>query len=211
MSNEQEQTWGEQPAAPRQPQQTQQTQPTQGTAPPASSEQPWGGEPPATPAQRPRWSGRKTAAAIGIAVVIAAGGGAAIWAATSNDSGTAANQGGPGGFGGPGGGRFNGMGALDSALHGEFVIADGTTELLQTGKVTDVSATSIGLTSTDGYAKTYTIGSATLMDTGVKTGDQVTVIAKKSDNTALSVVDRANLPQGGGVGRRGQIPAPATP
>jgi hypothetical protein len=215
MSNEQEQPWGAQPAEQGQAWGEQPAAPEQArsTEPPAPAEQTWGSQPaPAAPPQRPRWSGRKTAAAIGIAVVIAGGGGAAIWAATSNDSSATPGQGGPGGFGGPGGGRFNAMGSLDSALHGEFVIADGTTELLQTGKVTDVSATSIGLASTDGYTKSYTIDSATLMDTGVKTGDQVTVIAKKSDNTAVSVVDRANLPQGGaGVGRRGQAPAPATP
>jgi len=144
-------------------------------------------------------------------VVIAAGGGAAIWAATSNDSGT--GQRGPGGMGGPGGpgggpdgGRFPGMGTLDSALHGEFVIADGTTELLQNGKVTEVSATSITLSSTDNYMKTYTINSSTLMGNNVNTGDQVTVIAKQSDNVAVSVADRANLPQDG---RRGQPPTPA--
>jgi hypothetical protein len=203
MSNEQERAWGEPTTAPEQ---------TRVAEPPAVAEQTWGSEPaPTSPAARSRWSGRKTAAAVGIAVVIAAGGGAAIWAATSNGSGTTPGQGGPGGLGGPGGGRFNAMGALDSALHGEFVIADGTTELLQTGKVTAVSATSIGLTSTDGYTTSYTIDSATLMDTGVKTGDQATVIAKKSDNTALSVVDRTNLPQGGGAGRRGQVPPPAAP
>jgi hypothetical protein len=169
-------------------------------------EQTWGSEPPATAqTPRPRWSARKTAAAVGIAVVIAAGGGAAIWAATANDSGTGQRgMGGPGG--GPDGGRFLGMGGLDSALHGEFVIADGTTELLQTGKVTEVSAASIGISSTDGYTKSYTIDSSTLLDTGVKTGDQVTVIAKKSDNVAVSVIDRTNLPQDG---RRAQPPTQA--
>jgi len=181
----------------------------------STEQQPWGSEPPAPPAApetpeqpRPRWSGRKTAAAVGIAVVIAAGGGAAIWAATANDTGT--TQGGPGGAGGPGGGRFLGMGGLDVALHGEFVIADGTTEVLQTGKVTQVSATSIDVTSTDGYAKSYAINSSTVKDASVKTGADVTVIAKKSDNVAVSVVDRAALPPGG-AGRRGQVPPTATP
>ena len=180
----------------------------------STEQQPWGSEPPAPPAApetpeqpRPRWSGRKTAAAVGIAVVIAAGGGAAIWAATANDTGT--TQGGPGGAGGPGG-RFLGMGGLDAALHGEFVIADGTTEVLQTGKVTQVSATSIDVTSTDGYAKSYAINSSTVKDASVKTGADVTVIAKKSDNVAVSVVDRAALPPGG-AGRRGQVPPTATP
>jgi hypothetical protein len=179
-----------------------------------STEQPqpaWGADPPEAPTQapRPRWSGRKTAAAAGIAVVIAAGGGAAIWAATANDGGTTP-RGPGGGQGGPGDGRFLGMGGLDSALHGEFVMADGTTELLQTGKVTQVSATSIDLASTDGYTKSYTINSATLSDAGVKTGDQVTVIAKKSDNAAISVVDRTTTPQDG-RGQRGQQPPASAP
>jgi hypothetical protein len=182
----------------------------------STEQQPWGSEPPTTPAPpgtpeqpRPRWSGRKTAAAVGIAVVIAAGGGAAIWAATANDTGsTPAGPG--GGAGGPGAGRFQGAGALDTALHGEFIIADGTTELLQTGKVTQISAASIDVTSTDGYAKSYTIDSATVKNASVKAGTEVTVVAKKSDNVALSVVDRSALPQGG-AGRRGQVPPPATP
>jgi hypothetical protein len=187
-----------------------------------STEQPWGAPAEPGPAQKPapRWSGTKTAAAVGIAVAIAAGGGAAIWAATSNDSGTARGPG--GGFGGPGGqgggpgfappdgpgfGRGGGPGLIAGALHGEFVIADGSTDLLQTGKVTAVSATSIDLTSTDGYAKKYTINSATVIDNGrsqvsdIKTGDEVTVIAKKTDASALSLTDRAVLPQPGRPGR----------
>jgi hypothetical protein len=184
-----------------------------------STEQPWGA--PAEPGQKakpaPRWSGGRTAAAVGIAVVIAAGGGAAIWAATSNDSGNArgpgGGQGGPGfgpGFAPPDGAGFDrggGLGAITDALHGEFVIADGSTDLLQTGKVTAISATSIDLTSTDGYAKKYTINSSTLIDGGrgqagdVKAGDQVTVIAKKADASALSLTDRSTRPQQGRPGR----------
>jgi hypothetical protein len=166
-----------------------------------STEQPWGSEPALVPTHpRPRWSGRKTLAAVGIAVVIAAGGGAAIWAATAHDTDQRPGYGGPGMPGGPGGsgdGRFPALGALDNALHGEFVIADGSTELLQTGKVTQVSATSIDVTSTDGYAHSYTINNATRSTPNLKTGDQVTVIAKKSDNTALTVLNRTNVPPDG--------------
>lgn len=175
-----------------------------------NTEQPWGGEP--TPTQaRSRWSGRKTLAAVGIAVAIAAGGGAAIWAATANDAGTSQHPGG-GGPGGPGGhgGRGMGMGVLDSALHGEFVIADGSTELLQTGKVTQVSATSIDVTSTDGYAHSYTINSSTRSGSDIKTGDEVTVIAKKSDNAALTIVDRTNLPPDGRARPKTTTSAPPT-
>jgi hypothetical protein len=123
--------------------------------------------------------------------------------------------GGPGGEGGPGfgpgfappDGRGGGLGAINDALHGEFVIADGSTDLLQTGKVTAISATSIDLTSTDGFAKKYTINSSTVIDNGrgqvsdIKTGDQVTVIAKKTDASALSLMDRSVQPQQGRPGR----------
>ncbi len=112
----------------------------------------WGDPAPTEAAQaRKPWSGKKTAIAAGIAVVIAAGGGVAIWAGTSAGT-TAAQQGGPGGFGGPGGqfggpgGFGGGMAALREALHGDFVVTDAnggyTTERLQTGDVTELSATS---------------------------------------------------------------------
>lgn len=178
----------------------------------STEQEPRWGEP--TPTQpRPRWSGRKTLAAVAIAVVISAGGGAAIWAATANEAGTSQHPGGPyGGPGGPGGpgpgGRF-GIGALDSALHGEFVIADGTTQLLQTGKVTQVSDTSIDVTSSDGYAHSYTINSSTRKVTDIKTGDEVTVIARKNDNAALTIVNRSNLPKDGRG--RPDRPQPSTP
>ena len=88
---------------------------------------------------------------------------------------------------------------LAGALHGEFVIADGSTELLQTGKITQVSASSLAVLSTDGYAKTYTIDAATVIGNGqasnLKTGDQVTVIAK-SEGTAVAVEDRSAMGQG---------------
>ncbi|NBH11077.1 hypothetical protein GTY80_48565, partial [Amycolatopsis sp. SID8362] len=70
------------------------TTPPQGEPAPAN----WGDPAPAAP--KKGWSGKKTAIAAGIAVVIAAGGGAAIWAGTSSAGDTAQ---GPGGFGGPGG------------------------------------------------------------------------------------------------------------
>ncbi|HEV8559437.1 MAG TPA: hypothetical protein VGR06_24105 [Actinophytocola sp.] len=197
---------------------------------PSTPEQPWGAEQPVPP-QRPKWSGRKTAAAVAIAVVIAGGGGAAIWAATANDSGNRPG-GGPGGpgfgrYGGPGfgqdggpdgGGQMRDLGpaALADALHGEFVLADGSTDLLQTGKVTAISATSISVTSTDGYAKTYVINGSTRIDNGpnstdsIKTGDEVTVIAKQTDLSAITVTDRATMTQRvpGQPGQPGQPPQP---
>jgi hypothetical protein len=151
---------------------------------------------------------------VAIAVVIAGGGGAAIWAATANDSGNRPG----GGFGPDGGGQMRDFGpaALADALHGEFVLADGSTDLLQTGKVTAISATSISVTSTDGYAKTYVINGSTRIDNGpnstdsIKTGDEVTVIAKQADLSAITVTDRATMTQRvpGQPGQPGQPPQP---
>ncbi|MFI5584724.1 hypothetical protein ACIA5G_06815 [Amycolatopsis sp. NPDC051758] len=178
------------------------TEPNTPQSEPAPAGQPapasWGDPAPAAP--RKGWSGKKTAIAAGIAVVIAAGGGAAIWAGTSSADNSA--QQGPGGFGGPGGGQFRGQGgpggnfgggmaALREALHGDFVVADQsggyTTERLQTGDVTELSATSVTLTSKDGYKQTYTLDSSTQKTGDVKTGDtNVTVVAKVEGQTATA-------------------------
>ncbi|WP_206789405.1 hypothetical protein [Amycolatopsis sp. MtRt-6] len=169
------------------------TEPMPNTQPEGAN---WGDPAPAAP--KKGWSGKKTAIAAGIAVVIAAGGGAAIWAGTSSADNTAQ---GPGGFGGPGGGQFRGQGgfgglgggmtALREALHGDFVVPDGnggyTTERLQTGDVTELSATSVTLTSKDGYKQTYTLDSSTQKTGDVKQGDtNVTVVAKVSGQTATA-------------------------
>ncbi|MEU0789601.1 hypothetical protein ABZ342_06010 [Amycolatopsis sp. NPDC005961] len=172
--------------------------PPQGAPAPAN----WGDPAPAAP--KKGWSGKKTAIAAGIAVVIAAGGGAAIWAGTSSADNAA--QQGPGGFGGRGAGQFpgqggpgggfgngfgGGMAALREALHGDFVVSNGnggyTTERLQTGDVTELSATSVTLTSKDGYKQTYTLDGSTQKTGDVKQGDQnVTVVAKVDGQTATA-------------------------
>jgi hypothetical protein len=181
---------------------------------------------PAAEPERAGWSGRKIAAAIAVALVVAGGGGAAIYAATSDDRGSAMDgpgagpggrgPGGPGfqpngagpGFQPDGGGARRGTGpdALFDALHGEFVLADGTVDLLQTGKITAVSASSIAVTSDDGYAKKYTIDSATLIGNGgsasdLRTGEVVTVISTKTDGVALSISDRTAGRGGPGDGQ----------
>jgi hypothetical protein len=76
---------------------------------------------------------------------------------------------------------------MSEALHGEYVVSDGnggyTTELLQNGEVTAVSDTSITAKSDDGYTKTYTIDSDTVVGNGsadlssIETGDDVTITA----------------------------------
>ncbi|MEU4249802.1 hypothetical protein AB0F15_20575 [Amycolatopsis sp. NPDC026612] len=195
--------------------------PPEGGPAPAS----WGDPAPAA-APKKGWSGKKTAIAAGIAVVIAAGGGAAIWAGTSSADNTAQ---GPGGFGGPGGGQFRGQGvpgggfgggmaALREALHGDFVVANGsggyTTERLQTGDVTELSATSVTLTSKDGYKQTYTIDTSTQKTGDVKTGDtNVTVVAKVEGQTATATSLGQGLEQGQrqpGQRRNGGYPARPT-
>ncbi|MEO6090688.1 MAG: hypothetical protein ABIQ18_47055 [Umezawaea sp.] len=162
----------------------------------------WGAEQPA-PANRPSWSGRKTIAAVAIAVGIAGAGGTAIYAA--NGAVGANEMGGPGGRGGGygrmGGGMGGGMlGGFGTTLHGEF----------QVGTVTEVSSTSIGVKSTDGYTKTYTIDSSTVIGGGgpnqqakadvssLATGDTVTVIGETADGktTAKSIVEPSAMRQG---------------
>ncbi|MEC3975153.1 hypothetical protein [Amycolatopsis sp. H20-H5] len=194
------------------------TEPTD--TPPSGS---WGDSAPvpATAPGKNAWSGRKTAIAAGVAVVIAAGGGLAIWAGTSSDATAQAQQGGPGGrgFGAPPGMGGNVGGAatiLRDALHGDFVVSDGkggyTTERLQTGDVTEVSATSISLTSKDGYKQVYAIGTATEKTTEPKTGASVTVLAKVSGTTATATSistpgTTGTTGRGTGQGRNGgQVP-----
>jgi hypothetical protein len=204
------------------------TEPTPNTPPqgePAPASQPaaanWGD--PAAAAPKKGWSGKKTAIAAGIAVVIAAGGGAAIWAGTSSAD-NSAQQGGPGGFGGPGGtggpgGQFRGQGAggnfgggmaaLRDALHGDFVVAGQnggyTTERLQTGDVTALSATSVTLTSKDGYKQTYTLDGSTQKTGDVKQGDtNITVVAKVDGQTATATSLGQALQQGAGQRQPGQ-------
>jgi hypothetical protein len=118
-----------------------------------------------------RWGLRQTAAAVGVAAVIAAFGGAAIYAATEGSShsfGAPHQAVRPGGGmpGGPGGqhGAIGGTGTAavgSTSLHGEFVVPDGSggysTVLTQTGTVTAISPTSISVRSDDGYSQTYVI------------------------------------------------------
>ncbi|MDT7728597.1 MAG: hypothetical protein QOI21_5173 [Actinomycetota bacterium] len=197
---------------------------TEPTVPPQPAG--WGAPPPAAepgaePGAKKGWNGRKTAIAVGVAVLIAAGGGVAIAMGTSGGTTTAQQpgMGGAGGrqFGGTQGGAAGGeTSALRNALHGDFVVADGkggyATERLQTGDVTAISATSISLTSKDGYAQVYTIDATTQKTSEPKTGESVTVVAKVSGDTATATsVGSATALQGraGGTGQppNGQMPS----
>ncbi|KZB85239.1 hypothetical protein [Amycolatopsis regifaucium] len=174
----------------------------------------WGAPvPPRTP--KKTWSGRKTAVAAGVAVVLAAGGGAAIWAGTVANGAERA-QGGM--MGGPGGGRVMigpGGGMPRDTLHGDFVVPDGKggyhTERVQTGEITEISATSVSLTSKDGYKQVYTIDASTRKTGDPKTGETVTVTAKVSGQTATATtIGKAGQNQRGqtggqpGQGQQGQ-------
>ncbi|MEU0512540.1 MULTISPECIES: hypothetical protein [unclassified Amycolatopsis] len=178
------------------------TEPTTTEAPAAA----WGDpQPPA-----PKWSGRKTAIAAAVAVVIAAVGGVAIYAGTSSE---ANQQGGMGGF--PGGGRMMGgaggtASILREALHGDFTVsADGgyAIERFQTGEVSALSATSITVKSKDGYTQTYVIDSSTEKAGNLATGSTVTVLAKVSGDTATATsITDGSAQQGFPGGQQGGFP-----
>ena len=153
----------------------------------------WG----APPAQPSTWSTRTTLAAVGIAAVLAAGGGLVIYAATSgsHDAGPGHMNGGPGwngpggGPGGPGG--MGGPGDLPRSLHGEYVVPDGkggfTTEVTQTGAVTAATDTSITVRSDDNYSRTYVLDADTRKPTQpLQNGEQVTVRAEAVNGTATA-------------------------
>jgi hypothetical protein len=174
-------------------------------------EQVWG-----APRPEPRrWGWRESASAVAVAAVIAALGGAAIYAATEGTSHSfgAPHQasGPPGGMpGGPGGqhgaiGR-PGQGEIGPpSLHGEFVVADGaggyTTELTQTGTVTAISPTSITVHSEDGFTQTYVIPNTTgNAGAPFAVDDQVVVRATRTGQTATVTNIGNPLPDLGGSG-----------
>lgn len=184
-----------------------------------TTHQVWGAPEP-TP---PRWGWRETAAAVAVAAVIAALGGAAVYAATAGNSHSfggphqafGPDGGMPGGGGipdGPGSqrGAIGGPGpaAVDAtSLHGEFVEPDGagryTTVLTQTGTVSAISPTSITVRSEDGYTQTYVIPS-TAGNAGAPfaVDDQVVVRATRNGQTA-TVTNIGNPLPGGPPGPNG--------
>ncbi|XVS66737.1 hypothetical protein ACQPYE_11955 [Actinosynnema sp. CA-299493] len=140
----------------------------------------WGDEPPPQAAAAGTgWNGRKTLAAVAIAVGIAAVGGGVIYAASNSDA--AQGMGGPGGYGrGPGGGLMIMGGPFGDTQHGEF----------QNGEVTEVGDSSITVKSGDGFGETYLIDDDTQVNGGqgdlddIAEGDVVTVIAGEPAESA---------------------------
>ncbi|WP_430297054.1 hypothetical protein [Sinomonas sp. B1-1] len=149
----------------------------------------WGAAPPQGPGRRGMSRTQKGAAAAGIAVVLAAGAGAAVYAATGSTSGAGTAQGGvgqPGANGQPGTGgqsRFGqdggaqdgvapdgfgpagmGAGTMGQVLHGEYVVlrdSQNVTMVMQTGTITAVSSGSVTVKSTDGFQQTYALTAQT--------------------------------------------------
>ena len=204
------------------------TAPVWGAPPPPPAELPPAGE----SGQGPTGSGKKkmspmakTLTAVGVAAVVAVGGTVAVTAANSSASSTqngAAQSGGAqngGGQGGPGGGGFGGgdgnggrgfdgnsaVGALTTALHGQFVVSgtsgSTTTEQIQTGTVTAVSATSLSVKSTDGFTGSYVVGSVDVSTAAV--GTSVTVLATVSGSTPNLVSARTSTTAANAAGANG--------
>jgi hypothetical protein len=155
-----------------------------------------------------RWGWRESAAAVAVAAVIAALGGAAIYAATEGTShpfGVAHQPPGrPGGvqgaIGRPGQGEIG-----PPSLHGEFVVADGNggyrTELTQTGTVTAISPTSLTVRSEDGFSQAYVIpNTAGTAAAPFAVDDQVVVHATRDGQTAKVTTIGNALPDVGGSG-----------
>jgi hypothetical protein len=116
-------------------------------------------------------------------------------------------RGGPGMLGG-------GLMGLAGALHGELVVPDGNggykTVVVQRGKTTSVSDTSITVKSDDGFTQTYAVGSAAGVGAqreglaSIKNGANVVVTGEKKGGsvTADHVIDMDSF-TAGGFGRFG--------
>jgi hypothetical protein len=147
------------------------------------------------------------AAAVGIGLALGAAGiaGAADDATPSPSPGAStqvAPPKAPGGADGrhPGRGHgprgMHGIGPGGMALHGEFVVPDGSggyrTVRTQRGEVTAVSATSLTVKSEDGYSSTYVLNPSTVVVAGrdgigtVEKGETVAVLATVKGGTATA-------------------------
>ena len=164
----------------------------------------WGEEPPPQAAAAgPGWNGRKSLAAIVIAVGIAAVGGGVIYAASNSEAARV--------MGGPGYGRGNGGlmimgGPFGDTPHGRF----------QNGEVTEVGASSITVKSADGFGGTYLVDGDTRVNGGqgdlddIAVGDFVTVIAESADGKATAdSITKGDMTRGGPRQKQGDGRPPA--
>jgi hypothetical protein len=172
----------------------------------------WGEEPPPqAAAEGTGWNGRKTLAAVAIAIGIAAVGGGVIYAASNSEA--AQGMGGPGGSGRGNGGLVMMGGPFGDTQHGEF----------QNGEVTEVGDSSITVKSTDGFSETYLIDADTQVNGGqgdvgdIAEGDIVTVIASEPAESAEPADGKAtadsimegNMMRGGPQQKQGNGQPPA--
>jgi hypothetical protein len=159
------------------------------------------------------WSLRGTAAAVGVAAVIAGVGGAAVYAATDSGPRMMGMHSGPGPAqgdrpAGPAHEASRASGPDSASLHGEFVVADGaggfTTVISQTGRVTAISDGSVTARSDDGYVQTYVIpagrAGGLLAAPPFAVNDDVTIRATRTGETAsVTTIDYART-RGGPAG-----------
>jgi hypothetical protein len=105
------------------------------------------------------------------------------------------------GFGPGGPGMLGGIEGPMGALHGQFVVPKQgggyQTLVVQQGKVTSVSTSSITVKSDDGFSATYAVAADTLVNAArdgigsIKKGDDVSVLAqqKSGNDAALTIGD----------------------
>ena len=103
-------------------------------------------------------------------------------------------------------------------LHGQATVRDGAADstatkevFVQRGAITEVSATSLTVASTDGFSRTYVLNAETTVRTpdALATGDTVGVTADLAGTTANAtvVVERGAMPER----LKGDRKAPAAP
>lgn len=132
------------------------------------------------------WSAKKTLTAVGIAVLLGVGGAAVIAAVDDGAAPESSNFGGPHGPGGPGQDAN-----VPTALHGQYVVSDDegafTTQLTQTGTITEISDSAITARSADGFVATYTITADTRQSREpVHSGDTATIRGVLRDGTSTA-------------------------
>jgi hypothetical protein len=142
------------------------------------------------------WTVKRGLAVAGAAAVLAAGAGLGVYALTSSPAtadgtggaaggglvgpgGQGSGQGGPGAQGGFGGGAAPGqggagnfqpdgvaVGGLSAAVHGEYVVLQGSeyvTKAEQLGTVTEASSGAVTVKSSDGFSRSYVLGQDVLV------------------------------------------------